>query len=172
VDAATAVVDPAAGSFSVTVRLGTSVVADINADEYTDVSDLLALAGGWGTCAGGAGYNPICDLDCNYCVDEADKMILAVNWAQSPPSGQMLMGQDSGASYGSGEGQLLDPTQPAPQTAEAEASNGLAPDRPPVQYDASWYEALEHVGLLDEWLDYMATHPDGPSLPPPILPRP
>jgi hypothetical protein len=56
------------------------IPGDVNGDLHVDVTDLLALAGSWGTNTGDAGFNPACDSNGDGRVDVSDLLILAGKW--------------------------------------------------------------------------------------------
>jgi outer membrane protein assembly factor BamB len=56
------------------------IPGDANHNAVADVSDLLLLAGSWGSTTGQPNYNPDCDFNGDGSVDAADVTILAQHW--------------------------------------------------------------------------------------------
>lgn len=57
-----------------------ALAGDINGDGSVDVTDLLVLAGSWGSSRDSGAYNPFCDLNSDGSVDVVDLLRLARNW--------------------------------------------------------------------------------------------
>jgi hypothetical protein len=56
------------------------LIREVNGDGHVDVGDLLILAGSFGLCDGGSGYDARCDLNGDQCVDVSDLLVLAEGW--------------------------------------------------------------------------------------------
>jgi len=61
-------------------RLYSQPFADLDNDGYVNLSDLAIMSAAWGTSAGQANYNSVCDLAGDTKIDTADLLVLAGNW--------------------------------------------------------------------------------------------
>lgn len=57
---------------------------DIDRDGDVDLADLSLELGAFGSCSGGAGYDPLSDLDGDGCVDLGDLAVLLTHFGETP----------------------------------------------------------------------------------------
>jgi hypothetical protein len=150
-------------------------LGDANLDGVVDVSDILAVARAFGSLASQPDYNAACDFNGDGAVDVSDLLILADNFGETAECGgrqqmsiqqpevtefqtapEQLSPQQHGTSipfWATGQGAMADPER---RQSFFEALAGVMPlwDE---QQQAEILEALDQIGLLDAYLDYLAT---------------
>jgi hypothetical protein len=130
----TGVAFPASGAMY--IALAPTRPGDINFDGTCDVLDLLYFVDAFGTIKGDANYDPAADFNCDDAVDVTDLLYLVDRFGCDSCvvacESQGLWGEESRMMGAAMSGE----EQPA------------------------WQEALEQVGLLDVYMQYIAEHPE------------
>ncbi len=115
---------------------------DAYVDGVVDVKDLLVVSNAWLTVAGDLDYNPAADFNADGAVNSIDLLTVANSWLWH-------MGVNCPESSSESTALLAGGQMAASSTED-----------PYLQRQQSWYEALDEVGLLDEWMDLITEHPE------------
>jgi hypothetical protein len=109
---------------------------DINLDGTCDVVDLLYLVDGFGSLEGDANYDPAADFNCDDAVDVVDLLYIVERF-----------GCDSCVE--------VCVEEPLPSVESRMMGGAMSSEQRPA-----WQEALEQVGLLEVYIEYIAQHPE------------
>ncbi len=127
---------------------------DANLDGSVDVIDLLLLVDAWGAVTGDANYDAACDFNGDGSVDVIDLLTLIPSFGQDPVAWKGLDPSDP-STWASTNSLLPAPGEPM-SARSSERFSTQSTDNTGMDV----YQALESVGLLNVYLDYIAEHPE------------
>ena len=118
------------------------MMGDVDHDNDVDNADAAAVTAALGTHPGETGWNAAADLNNDQAITSADQDLVTSNLGRS------LEESEYGMMPGQGEAGLM-----------AGTMDGSIPTatKPVDSYGLTFEQALQSVGLLDEWLEYKAT---------------
>ncbi len=141
------------GSVTVRVRIRGDCWREGDNADTVDVLDLLEFEPAFGVVIGDDSYNALCDFNNDGAVDVWDLLDLIHNFGRTlvaPPDQSQMM-----VASGTGNG----PAMQRQTSLRAGTASADVPGTPDIR-DMNVYEALEYTGLMDVYLDFLATHPD------------